>query len=232
MMQIRPASERGGADHGWLKARHSFSFADYYDPENMGFSVLRVMNEDRIKGGTGFPMHAHRDMEIITIILEGALEHRDSMGNHSVIRPGEVQRMSAGTGVRHSEFNSEKFADTHLYQIWLLPDREGHTPGYEQKSFSEQLEKNGWVLAVSPNGQDGSLSIHQNARIWLGELKPGDKALRKLDPKRHAWIQVTHGKIEIEGQKLQAGDGVALSNIESLEMISQDGAKLLLFDLP
>lgn len=231
-MQIRPSQERGGADHGWLKARHSFSFADYYDPENMGFSVLRVMNEDRIKGGTGFPMHAHHDMEIITVVLEGALEHRDSMGNHSIIRPGEVQRMSAGTGVRHSEFNSEKFADTHLYQIWLIPDRAGYEPGYEQKTFAERLEKESWVLAVSPNGQDGSLSIHQDARIWLGQVKPGERTRRDLDPRRHVWIQVTHGNLEIEGQKLQAGDGVALTSIESLELSSQPGAKLMLFDLP
>lgn len=232
MMQIRPANERGGADHGWLKSQHSFSFADYYHPEHMGFSSLRVINEDRIQGGSGFPPHAHRDMEIVTVVLEGALEHQDSMGNRSVIRPGEVQRMSAGTGIRHSEYNSLSDEETHFYQIWILPERAGIQPSYEQKSFAGALEKQNWVLALSQDGRDGSLTIHQDARVWLGRLEPGEKSRRDLDPRRSVWVQVIEGELRIEGQKFQAGDGAAMTNIESLELSSQEGARVILFDLP
>lgn len=232
MMQIRPANERGGADHGWLKSQHSFSFADYYDPEQMGFSVLRVVNEDRIEGGSGFPTHGHRDMEIITVVLEGALEHRDSMGTHSVIKPGEIQRMSAGTGVRHSEYNALPDKETHFYQIWLMPEKGGVTPSYSQQSFTEALEKNNWVLALSKDGRDGSMKFNQDASIWVGQVKAGETTRRTLNSKRKYWIQVMQGDLTVEGQKVQTGDGLALTSLESLDLSSQQGARILLFDLP
>lgn len=232
MMQLRRSEERGGANHGWLKTAHTFSFADYYDPEQMGFSALRVINEDYVESGAGFPMHAHRDMEIITVVLKGALQHRDTMGNESVIRPGEVQRMSAGTGVRHSEFNGSRDEEVHLYQIWIMPDQAGHQPSYDQKSFAAQLAKEDWVLAVSPDGRDGSMRMNQNAFLWLGNVQAGKNLARKLDPKRKYWVQVMEGTAKVEGQSVKAGDGLSLVSLESLEVTSEKGAKILFFDLP
>lgn len=232
MMQIRKSKERGGGDHGWLKSQHTFSFADYYDPENMGFSALRVINEDYIAGGTGFPTHPHRDMEIITVVLSGAVAHRDTMGNEAQVRPGEVQLMSAGTGVAHSEYNPLPKDVLHLLQIWILPDKAGHKPGYGQKSFAEELKVKNWVLAVSGDGRDGSLKMNQDAELWLGRLDAGQQLKKDLNPKRNYWIQITKGDLTIDGEKLSAGDGVALRQSEAAELASSQGAEMIFFNLP
>ncbi|MFN7727668.1 MAG: pirin family protein [Bdellovibrio sp.] len=232
MMQIRKANERGGADHGWLKSQHTFSFADYYDPENMGFSALRVINEDLIAGGTGFPTHPHRDMEIITVVLSGAVAHRDTMGNETQVRPGEVQLMSAGTGVAHSEYNSLPREVLHLLQIWIMPDKAGHKPGYGQKSFADELKTKNWVLAVSPDGREGSLKMNQNAELWLGRLDAGQQLKKNLNPKRNYWIQITKGDLTIDGEKLKAGDGVALRQSEMAELSTTEGTEMIFFNLP
>lgn len=232
MMQIRKSKERGGGDHGWLKSQHTFSFADYYDPENMGFSALRVINEDYIAGGTGFPTHPHRDMEIITVVLSGAVAHRDTMGNEAQVRPGEVQLMSAGTGVAHSEYNPLPKDVLHLLQIWILPDKAGHKPGYGQKSFAEELKEKNWVLAVSGDGRDGSLKMNQDAELWLGRLDAGQQLKKDLNPKRNYWIQITKGDLTIDGEKLSAGDGVALRQSEAAELASSQGAEMIFFNLP
>lgn len=232
MMQIRKSKERGGGDHGWLKSQHTFSFADYYDPENMGFSALRVINEDYIAGGTGFPTHPHRDMEIITVVLSGAVAHRDTMGNEAQVRPGEVQLMSAGTGVAHSEYNPLPKDVLHLLQIWILPDKAGHKPGYGQKSFADELKEKNWVLAVSGDGRDGSLKMNQDAELWLGRLDAGQQLKKDLNPKRNYWIQITKGDLTIDGEKLSAGDGVALRQSEAAELASSQGAEMIFFNLP
>lgn len=232
MMQIRKSKERGGGDHGWLKSQHTFSFADYYDPENMGFSALRVINEDYIAGGTGFPTHPHRDMEIITVVLSGAVAHRDTMGNEAQVRPGEVQLMSAGTGVAHSEYNPLPKDVLHLLQIWILPDKAGHKPGYGQKSFADELKVKNWVLAVSGDGRDGSLKMNQDAELWLGRLDAGQQLKKDLNPKRNYWIQITKGDLTIDGEKLSAGDGVALRQSEAAELASSQGAEMIFFNLP
>ncbi|MBX2993662.1 MAG: pirin family protein [Bdellovibrionaceae bacterium] len=232
MMQIRKSKERGGGDHGWLKSQHTFSFADYYDPENMGFSALRVINEDYIAGGTGFPTHPHRDMEIITVVLSGAVAHRDTMGNEAQVRPGEVQLMSAGTGVAHSEYNPLPKDVLHLLQIWILPDKAGHKPGYGQKSFADELKEKKWVLAVSGDGRDGSLKMNQDAELWLGRLDAGQQLKKDLNPKRNYWIQITKGDLTIDGEKLSAGDGVALRQSEAAELASSQGAEMIFFNLP
>lgn len=231
-MQIRKSKERGGGDHGWLKSQHTFSFADYYDPENMGFSALRVINEDYIAGGTGFPTHPHRDMEIITVVLSGAVAHRDTMGNEAQVRPGEVQLMSAGTGVAHSEYNPLPKDVLHLLQIWILPDKAGHKPGYGQKSFADELKEKNWVLAVSGDGRDGSLKMNQDAELWLGRLDAGQQLKKDLNPKRNYWIQITKGDLTIDGEKLSAGDGVALRQSEAAELASSQGAEMIFFNLP
>lgn len=231
-MQIRKSKERGGGDHGWLKSQHTFSFADYYDPENMGFSALRVINEDYIAGGTGFPTHPHRDMEIITVVLSGAVAHRDTMGNEAQVRPGEVQLMSAGTGVAHSEYNPLPKDVLHLLQIWILPDKAGHKPGYGQKSFADELKVKNWVLAVSGDGRDGSLKMNQDAELWLGRLDAGQQLKKDLNPKRNYWIQITKGDLTIDGEKLSAGDGVALRQSEAAELASSQGAEMIFFNLP
>lgn len=220
------------ADHGWLKSAHTFSFADYQDPRHMGFSALRVINEDRIEGGSGFPAHGHRDMEIITVVLKGALEHKDTLGNQSVILPGEVQRMSAGTGVRHSEYNHLRDEETHFYQLWILPDRAGHEAGYQQKSFARELETRDWVLAVSRDGAEGSLRMNQDAELWLARLRPGSEAERRLDPKRAYWVQVAEGEVTAQGESLKPGDGLAVQGEEALRFRTENGALLLFFDLP
>src|SRR5689334_8478553 len=197
MIQVRKAAERGHFDHGWLDTYHTFSFGDYSDPARMGFRSLRVINDDRVKPGHGFGMHGHRDMEIVTYVLEGALEHRDSLGNGSVLRPGELQHMSAGTGVRHSEFNPSDREGVHLYQIWLLPERKGLSPSYEQKAFSEEERRGAFRLVASPTGELGSLTIHQDARLYLSALRTGETVAHTLDAGRHAWLQVLRGRLTL-----------------------------------
>ncbi|HEX9502602.1 MAG TPA: pirin family protein [Thermoanaerobaculia bacterium] len=230
MIRIRKAGERGHFDHGWLNTYHTFSFADYYDPDFMGFRALRVINEDRVEPGRGFGTHSHRDMEIITYVLEGELEHRDSMGTGSVIRPGEVQRMSAGTGVLHSEVNPSRSNPVHLLQIWILPQHRGIKPEYEQKTFPAS-ERNGKLrLVASHDGAEGSLKMHQDAKLFAGSLQSGGSVSYDLQPGRYAWLQVARGTVEINGQKLNAGDGAAIEDEASLELSGQD-AEVLLFDL-
>ncbi|MBZ5649043.1 MAG: pirin family protein [Acidobacteriia bacterium] len=231
MINIRHSEERGGGDFGWLKTHHSFSFDTYHDPRFMGFRSLRVINEDWVQAGHGFPMHPHRDMEIITYVLEGALEHKDSMGNGSTIRPGDGQRMSAGTGVRHSEANSSKTDAAHLLQIWILPDRRGHEPGYEQKVFPEADKRGKLRLIASPDGTDGSVTIHQDARLYVSLLQPGQEVKHELGSGRYAWLQVAKGAVELNGQSLKQGDGAAVSNEQRLIVKGTKDAEVLLFDL-
>jgi len=231
MMHIRKAKDRGHADHGWLDTYHTFSFADYYDPAEMGFRALRVINEDRVQAGQGFGTHGHRDMEIVTYVLEGALTHKDSMGNGEVLRPGEFQRMSAGTGIRHSEFNPSATEPVHLYQIWLLPQRTGITPSYEQKFFAAD-EKHGKLrLVASPDGADGSLTIHQDARIYLSTLGAGASVRHELATGRHAWLQVLRGRVSVNGTTLETSDGLAVSEEPALAIGGTEAAEVMLFDL-
>jgi quercetin 2,3-dioxygenase len=231
MITIRKAAERGHFDFGWLDTNHTFSFGDYYDPEFMGFRSLRVINEDRVAPRTGFPTHGHRDMEIITYILEGALEHRDSMGNGSVIRPGEVQRMTAGTGVTHSEANSSETEQVHLLQIWILPGTGGLKPGYEQKTFTDDEKRNRLRLVASADGRDGSVTINQDASIYGSVLDAGHEVIHQLAPNRNAWVQVARGKIAINGNDLNQGDGTAISDEPAIAIVASEPAELLLFDL-
>jgi redox-sensitive bicupin YhaK (pirin superfamily) len=233
MIRVRPASERGHANHGWLDTYHTFSFDTYHDPAHMGFRSLRVINEDLVAGGKGFPPHAHRDMEIVTYILEGALEHRDSMGNGGVIRPGEVQRMSAGTGVTHSEYNPSATESVHLLQIWIRPEARNLTPSYEQKKFDVAGRRGRLQLVASREARDGSVKIHQDASLYAAALAPGEKVRHKLAAGRHAWLQVARGAVMLNGQSLKAGDGAAVSDEPALD-IAGDGSgesELLLFDL-
>jgi redox-sensitive bicupin YhaK (pirin superfamily) len=229
---VRPAAERGHADHGWLDTWHTFSFADYYDPRFMGFRVLRVINEDFVAPGRGFPPHAHRDMEILTYVLEGALQHRDSLGTGSVIRPGEVQRMSAGTGVRHSEANPSADEAVHLLQIWIEPATLGIEPGYEQKAFADDDKRGRLRLVASPDGADGSVTIHQDARLFATLLDHGRTVVHPLAEHRHAWVQVARGTLTLNGQTLSAGDGAAVSGETALTLIGEKEAEALIFDLP
>ncbi|HEY6560162.1 MAG TPA: pirin family protein [Polyangiaceae bacterium] len=231
MMTIRRATERGHAEHGWLDSYHSFSFADYHDPKHMGFRGLRVINEDWIAPGKGFGRHPHRDMEIISYVVEGALEHQDSMGNGSVMRPGDVQRMSAGTGVTHSEFNGSKSEPVHLLQIWLVPAARGIEPSYEQKHFSEQEKRGLLRLVASPKGDDGSVTIHTDARLYAGTFASGERAQHELGPGRHSWVQVVRGRVNVNGKELSAGDGAALSDVGAVAFEGVDDAEVLLFDL-
>jgi redox-sensitive bicupin YhaK (pirin superfamily) len=231
MIRIRTAAERGHFDHGWLDTYHSFSFADYYDPAHMGFRALRVINEDRVQPAQGFGMHGHRDMEIITCVLEGALEHRDSLGNGSVLRPGELQHMTAGTGVRHSEFNPSDRQEVHLYQIWLVPDERELRPSYEQKAFPEEQRQGTPLLVASPTGDDGSLTIHQDARLYLSRLQAGETVAHTLKLGRHAWLQVLRGEVTLNGQRLSAGDGAAVSDAENLQISAPGESEVMLFDL-
>jgi len=230
MLKIRKSSDRGHADHGWLNARHSFSFADYHDPQHMGFRSLRVINEDTIAPGGGFGSHPHRDMEIITYLLSGALEHKDSMGNGRIIRPGEFQYMAAGTGVEHSEFNPLPDQSTHLLQIWLLPDRRGHAPRYAEKSFEGEAAGK-LSLVASNTGRDGSIAINQDADLWLGKLHPGDAVIHSLQPGRHVWLQVAEGDVEVNGQTLAAGDAAAINDETELTVKANQQSQVLLFDL-
>jgi redox-sensitive bicupin YhaK (pirin superfamily) len=229
---VRRAKERGHADHGWLDTWHTFSFADYHDPRFMGFRVLRVINEDTVAPGRGFPTHGHRDMEIISYVLEGGLEHRDSLGTGSVIRPGDVQRMSAGTGVRHSEFNASKTEPVHFLQIWLEPAAAGIAPGYEQKTFAETDKRGRLRLVASPDGADGSVTIHQDARVYATRLGPGDEVVHRLAPNRHAWVQVTRGALGVGDARLEHGDGAAISGETAVKLVGEGDAEALLFDLP
>jgi len=231
MIAIRKAEQRGRADHGWLDSRHTFSFADYHDPDFMGFRSLRVINEDRVRPGEGFGTHPHRDMEIVSYVLAGALEHKDSMGSSSVIRPGDVQRMTAGTGVLHSEYNPSRKDPVHFLQIWILPEKKGLKPGYEQKAFPEAERRNRLRLVASRDGRDGSLTIHQDAELYTTLLQKGQRVAHSLRPGRHAWVQVTRGGITFNGTAMSAGDGAAVSGETSLEFGASEDAEVLMFDL-
>lgn len=232
MITTRPASERGGGNHGWLDTRHTFSFNDYYDPEHSGFRVLRVINEDRVQPGQGFGTHGHRDVEIISYVLKGSLEHKDSLGHGSVLRPGEFQRMTAGTGVRHSEFNPSATEVAHFYQIWLLPDQPGHVPSYEQKYFPEAERDGKLRLVASPTGRDGSLTIHQDAEVFLASLKKGEEVTHAVSSGRYAWLQVLRGAVQLNGQAFSVGDGAAVNDEATLVVTATEPAEVMLFDLP
>jgi len=232
MISIRRSGERGYADHGWLKSFHSFSFAEYHDPNHMGFGPLRVINEDRVAPGMGFGTHGHRDMEIISYVLEGELAHRDSMGNGSVIRPGDVQRMSAGRGVMHSEFNHDKSRTTHFLQIWIQPDRTGIDPGYEEKHFDASDKRGRLRLIASPDGREGSVTIHQDALVYSTVLDGKDAATHTLAPGRRAYVHVARGSVKLNGVELKGGDGVKIAGESKLEFSGAKQAELLLFDLP
>jgi hypothetical protein len=230
MMNIRRSHERGHANHGWLDTRHTFSFANYYDPAHMGFRTLRVINDDRVVGGEGFPTHPHRDMEIISYVVDGALEHKDSMGNGSVIRPGEVQRMRAGTGVTHSEYNHSATEPVRFLQIWVLPEEQGLEPGYEQKLFGD--ERRGRLrLVASRDGADGSVQIQQDLLMFASVLGEGDRVTYELDPARHAWLQVVQGTVRVEGAELSEGDAASFSEVSSITIESLGDSELLLFDV-
>jgi redox-sensitive bicupin YhaK (pirin superfamily) len=231
MITLRGSGERGHFDHGWLNTFHTFSFDQYYDPRYMGFRTLRVINEDFVAPGRGFPLHGHRDMEIITYILEGALQHEDSMGNGSVIRPGDVQRMSAGTGVKHSEKNASREESVHLLQIWILPDTVGLEPGYEQKAFSEDERRGQLRLIASQDGRDGSVTIHQDASVFASILGEGESVEHGMDQTRYGWIQVARGSVVVNGQPALQGDGAIAIGESSLEIVGQEPSELLLFDL-
>jgi redox-sensitive bicupin YhaK (pirin superfamily) len=231
MITIRKAEDRGHFDHGWLNTYHTFSFAEYYDPHHMGFRQLRVINEDRVQPGRGFATHAHQDMEILTYILAGALAHKDSMGTGSVIRLGEVQRMSAGTGVTHSEYNHSTTEVVHFLQIWVLPERRGLPPEYEQKNFPESEKRNVLRLIASRAGRDGSVTIHQDADVYATLLDPGKSVRHTLGPGRSAWVQAARGALQLDGHRLTAGDGAALSNTGAIQMTAEASAEVLLFDL-
>ncbi len=230
MMQVRKAQERGHFNFGWLNTYHTFSFGEYHDPQFMGFRSLRVINEDWVQAGGGFPTHPHRDMEIVTYILEGALEHKDSMGNGSAIRPGEVQRMTAGTGITHSEFNPSKSEPVHLLQIWLLPEQRGLTPSYEQKTYPAEEKRGRMRLIASRDGREGSVTIHQDADVYAALLN-GEEIVFPLRPERHAWVQVARGTVSVNGQELGPGDAAAVSAEEQVRLGPGQDAEVLLFDL-
>jgi redox-sensitive bicupin YhaK (pirin superfamily) len=231
MIRLRKAAERGHFDHGWLDTYHTFSFGDYYDPQHMGFRSLRVINDDRVQPGQGFGMHGHRDMEIVTYVLDGALQHKDSLGNGSIIRAGELQRMTAGTGVRHSEFNPSNREWVHLYQIWLLPEREGLRPSYEELALSEEENRGRFHLVASPGGASGGLTIHQDARLYLASLLPGRTVSQPIERGRAAWLQVLRGSVNLFGNDLSAGDGVAVTDENAISVQAAVPSEVLLFDL-
>jgi redox-sensitive bicupin YhaK (pirin superfamily) len=230
MITVRRAADRGHFDHGWLNTYHTFSFADYHDPRFMGFRALRVINDDRVAPGQGFGEHRHRDMEIVSYVLDGALAHRDSMGNSGVIRPGDVQRMSAGTGVQHSEFNGSRTDPVHFLQIWILPETPGSPPGYEQKTFPPETRRGKLRLVGSPEGREGSLTVGQDVTIYASVLEPGEEVQHRLAPGRHAWLQVAEGALELNGHLLEEGDGAAVTDKDELD-ITGKGSEFLLFDL-
>ncbi|MEO0530564.1 MAG: pirin family protein [Planctomycetota bacterium] len=232
MIRTRKASDRGHASHGWLDSHHTFSFAGYHDPDHMGFRSLRVVNDDRVAPGQGFGTHPHRDMEILSYVLEGQLEHRDNLGNGAVIGPGEFQRITAGTGVTHSEFNPSDTDPAHFYQVWIKPREHGYTPSYEELSLAE-APTDRLVLAASPDGRDGSLTIQQDAQVWLGRLDKGVSVSHTLEPDRGAWVQVLAGDADIAGESVTTGDGVAIEDETLIEIeAGAGGVELLLFDLP
>ena len=231
MIQLRKANERGHAEHGWLDSYHSFSFADYYDPRHMGFRSLRVINEDRVAPGRGFPTHPHRDMEIVSYVLAGSLSHKDSMGTGSVIRPGDVQRMSAGTGVLHSEFNASNEDQVHFLQIWLLPERRNLPPGYEQKSFDDAQKRGKLRLVASRDGREGSVTVHQDVALYAGLFDAGEKAVLALSAGRHAWVHVARGNARVNGVELAAGDAAQVSEEERVLVEGVSGGEVLVFDL-
>ncbi len=231
MMYLRKSDERGEADHGWLKAKHSFSFSSYYDNRYLGFRDLRVINEDQVLGGGGFPTHSHKDMEIVTYILEGALEHKDSMGTGSIIRPGDVQYMSAGSGVNHSEFNHSKTDRVHLLQIWILPEKQGGSPRYDQKHFAEADRTNQLRLIASHDGRDNSISIRQNASLYASLLESGKTVTHEIAEGRHVWLQLARGKLEVNGEPIEAGDGLAFVKESTIEIKGTEKAEFILFDL-
>jgi quercetin 2,3-dioxygenase len=231
MISVRKASQRGLTSIDWLKSRHTFSFGEYYDPKEQGFSDLRVINEDWVAPGAGFPTHSHRDMEIITYVIDGAVQHKDSMGNGSIIKPGDVQRMSAGTGVTHSEYNPSKAEELHLLQIWLLPDRRGHHPGYEQKEIGDAEKRGRLRLIASPDGRDGSVSIHQDARLYAAIMESGKPIAVTLTPGRRGYLQVVRGAVNVNGVALEAGDGARIAEEGALEIGGREESEVLLFDL-
>ncbi|MDQ5846376.1 MAG: pirin family protein [Acidobacteriota bacterium] len=231
MITIRKAEERGHIDHGWLDTYHTFSFDQYYDPSHMHFGSLRVINEDRVAAGHGFPTHSHRDMEIITYVLEGGLAHKDSMGNGSIIKPGEVQRMTAGTGVAHSEANPSATQPVHLLQIWIMPNARGLDPGYEQKMFGDELKQGKLCLIASQEGSDGSVTIHQDADVYASKLDSGQQVTHALREKRKAWLQVARGAAAVNGVDLKQGDGAAISDEARIEVQGLEPSEVLLFDM-
>lgn len=231
MIQIRRHDERGHANHGWLDSHHTFSFANYYDPRFMGYRALRVINEDRVAGGAGFPPHPHQSMEIISYVLDGALEHEDSMGNGSVIRPGDVQVMSAGSGVRHSEYNHDASTPVHFLQIWIVPSERGGTPGYQQRRFEPEERDGRWRLLVSPEGDEGSLTIKQDVRLYGANLKAGAELVTRVLEGRGAWLHVAKGEVTLDDETLTAGDGVAIESVDAVTLTGVRDAEILLFDL-
>ena len=231
MIRVRRAQERGHFDHGWLDTRHTFSFGDYHDPRHMGFRALRVLNEDRVQPGKGFPTHGHRDMEILSVVVAGALEHRDSLGTGSVIRPGEVQRMTAGTGVTHSEYNPSATEPVHFLQIWILPERSGLPPGYQQRAFPDAERRGRLQLVASGDGRDGSLSVHQDVNAYVTTLGAGVQVRLPLAGGRHAWVQVVRGALDANAQPLEAGDGAAVSDESLLTLVGRGEAEALVLEL-
>ena len=232
MIHVRPAETRGHIQLGWLDSRHSFSFGDYYDPAHMGFGPLRVINEDRVAPGAGFPTHGHRDMEILSYVMEGALEHRDSIGTGSVIRPGEVQRMTAGKGIRHSEYNPSRDDPVRFLQIWVEPERNGLAPSYEQKAFPEEERRNRLRLVAARDGRKGALTVHQDVALYSSLLDAGETLVHPLKAGRGAWLQLVRGQVAVNGEKLAAGDGAALAETPNVSITGAEDAELLLFDLP
>jgi redox-sensitive bicupin YhaK (pirin superfamily) len=231
MIRVRRAQERGGGDYGWLKTRHTFSFSEYWDPRWMGFRSLRVINEDYVAAASGFPTHPHSDMEIITYVLEGRLEHKDSLGTGSVILPGDGQRMTAGRGIRHSEYNPSNEERVHLYQIWILPEKKSLEPSYEQRSFPSEEKQGKLRLIASPDAKDGSVKINQDARLYVTLLKPAEEVEYRFGKNRHGWLQVAKGSVELNGRKLEQGDGAALSDEPAITIQGAEDSEVLLFDL-
>jgi quercetin 2,3-dioxygenase len=232
MIKLRRSSDRGHTKLDWLDSRHTFSFGDYYDPQQMGFSDLRVINEDRVVPAAGFPTHSHRDMEIITYVLEGALAHRDSTGTSSMIRVGDVQRMSAGTGISHSEYNASQTEPVHFLQIWIIPDKAGLPPDYEQRAFPLNEHQDRWNLVASKDGRAGSVSVHQDADVWAARFSPGGQASIPFKPSRNIWTQVIRGAVTLNGTSLNAGDGAGIREEQVLQVRAVEAAELLMFDLP
>jgi redox-sensitive bicupin YhaK (pirin superfamily) len=231
MITVRRGHERGSSKFNWLDSRHTFSFGDYYDPKHVGYSSLRVINEDRVSPGAGFPTHSHRDMEIITYVLEGALAHKDSTGTSSVIRVGDVQRMSAGTGISHSEYNASQTEPVHFLQIWILPNKAGLQPGYEQRSFDFQKNSGRWILVAAPDARDGAVALHQNAELRVAALSEHQQLDYSVQPGRRAWLQVARGKVRLNGTSLEAGDGAAIEHEHLLDLAVLERSEILLFDL-